>query len=167
MHSYVACVASCADSKGLIARALRGTVRTAGAPPPASMRGSRSHPGVNSRTGERSAAGGKVAIAAARGAHAPPPPRSGGGVAAGRRIPTHLLYMVSTHHSHTNTAVMQAFVWLNSRLMVTRPRSPFLTRDFSKLRMLQTPIKSKEISTRLQEIPPVHPRDLYSHLLAS
>ena len=41
--------------------------------------------------------------------------------------------------------------------MVTRPRSPFLTRDFSKLRMLQTPIKSKEISTRLQEIPPVHP----------
>ena len=79
----------------------------------------------------------------------------------------HLLYMVSTHHSHTNTAVMQAFVWLNSRLMVTRPRSPFLTRDFPKLRMLQTPIKSKEISTRLQEIPPVHPRDLYSHLLAS
>ena len=27
----------------------------------------------------------------------------------------HLLCMVSTHHSHTNTAVMQAFVWLNSR----------------------------------------------------
>ena len=79
----------------------------------------------------------------------------------------HLLYMVSTHHSHTNTAVMQAFVWLNSRLMVTRPRSPFLTRDFSKLRMLQTPIKSNKVSTRLHKVPPAHPRDLYSHLLAS
>ena len=84
-----ACVCVVCDMcQGLIARALRGTVRAARAPPPASMRGLRSHPGVDSRTGERSAAGGKVAIAAARGAHAPPPPRSGGGVAAGRRIPT-------------------------------------------------------------------------------
>ena len=84
-----ACVCVVCDMcQGLIARALRGTVRAARAPPPASMRGLRSHPGVDSRTGERSAAGGKVAIAAARGAHAPPPPQSGGGVAAGRRIPT-------------------------------------------------------------------------------
>ena len=36
----------------------------------------------------------------------------------------HLLYMVSTHHYHTNAAAMQAFVWLNSRLMVTLPCYP-------------------------------------------
>ena len=40
----------------------------------------------------------------------------------------HLLYMVSTHHSHTNiarTAVMQACVWLNSRLMHNGDATPF------------------------------------------
>ena len=72
-HARATCARVCVVCdmcEGVTARALRrGTgCEPPERRPPTSMRGFvRSHPGVDSRTGERSAAGAKVAIAAARG----------------------------------------------------------------------------------------------------
>ena len=69
------------------------------------MRCLHGHPGVDSRTGERAAAGGHAAIAVT---HAPPPPRLGRGVAAGRRIctpPLHRAQRVTARKGDGQTGV--------------------------------------------------------------